>query len=94
MPVKLPGLPKNICPLGTRAQDCIDLEMGLENEEMEFRLKALRKRDSLEDNGFGDELMEMQQTIWPIEKLREKGFKIDTLFEYSDKNGLTMQWCQ
>ena len=58
-PVKLPGLPKTICRLGTRAQDCIDLEMGLENEETEFRLKALKKRDSLEENGFGDELLEM-----------------------------------
>ena len=68
--------------------------MGLENEKMEFKLKALRKRDSLEENGFGDELPEMQHTLWPIEKLREKGFKIDMLFEYSDKNGLTIQWYQ
>jgi hypothetical protein len=93
-PLALPGLPKSICRLGTRAQDCIDLETSLGSEEMDFRLKALRKRDSLEDNGFGDELAEMQQTIWPVKSLQKKGFKIDMLFEYKDENGPTLQWCQ
>jgi hypothetical protein len=61
---------------------------------MGFRLKALRKRDSLEENGFGDELAEMQQTVWPVKLLQDKGFNIDMLFEYQDKNGPTLQWCQ
>ena len=45
-PLTLPGLPKSLCRLGTRAQDCIDLETSLGSEEMGFRPKALRKRDS------------------------------------------------
>ena len=93
-PLALSCLPKSICRLGTRAQDCIDLETSLGSEEMDFRLKALRKRDSLEDNGFGDELAEMQQTIWPVKSLQKKSFKIDMLFEYKDENGPTLQWCQ
>jgi hypothetical protein len=48
----------------------------------------------LEDNGVGDELMEMQQVLWPVEQLRAKDFAIDMLFEYEDNNGSTLMWCQ
>jgi hypothetical protein len=27
------------------------------------------ERDKLEDSGIGDELMEMQQVLWPVEQL-------------------------
>ena len=89
-PLELPGLP-NICRIGTRAQDCIELEDALNSEDREFRLQALHKREKLEDDGFGDQLMEMQQNIWPVKSLRTSGFKIDKLFEYDDDE---LQWCQ
>jgi hypothetical protein len=34
----------------------------------------------LEDSGIGDELMEMQQLLWLVERLRLKDFAIDMLF--------------
>ena len=93
-PLKLPGLPKSLMHLGTRAQDCIEFETSLGSEEREFRLKALKKIESLEDNGFGDQLEGMQQTLWPVELLQEGGFKIDKLFEYKVGQEASLQWCQ
>ena len=61
-PLELPGLPK-LYKLGTRAQDCIDLETDLKTVSTEFRLGAMKKIAQLEDDGYGDELMEMQQTL-------------------------------
>jgi hypothetical protein len=46
----------------------------------------------LEDSGFGDELMEMQEVLLPIKRLRAKDFAM--LFEYKDDNGSTLMWCQ
>ena len=65
-----------MCKLGTKAQDCIDLEESLGSEERGFRLQALKKRESLQNNGFGDELEQMQQHLWPLEKLREGSLKL------------------
>ena len=93
-PLKLPGLPTSLLHLGTRAQDCIDLETLLGSEEREFRLEALRKIESLEENGFGDQLEGVQQTLWPVELLRAGEFKIDKLFEYKLGQEATLQWCQ
>ena len=66
-PIKLPGLPSNLKRLGTRAQDCVDLDVSLGSEERQFQLNAMRKCDQLEENGFGGHLSEMQQLIWPVE---------------------------
>ena len=52
------------------------------------------KQERLEDNFIGDELMEMQEMLWPIEWLRAKDFAIDMLFEYEDDDGSTLVWCQ
>jgi hypothetical protein len=32
------------------------------------------KQEILEDDGIGDELMEMQEILWPIKRLRAKEF--------------------
>ncbi len=48
----------------------------------------------MEDNGIGDELMEIQEMLWPIKRLRAKDFAIDMLFEYKDDDGSTLVWCQ
>jgi hypothetical protein len=45
-------------------------------------------------NGFGDQLMEMQQTSWAIDKIWKGSFKIDTCFTYGDEDGEILQWCQ
>jgi len=92
-PLELLGLP-NICRLGTRARDCVELEKALNSEGRDFRMQALQERERLEDNGFGDQLMEMQQTLWPVELLRTLRFKIDKLFEYKIDDDYALQWCQ
>ncbi len=48
----------------------------------------------MEDDGFGDKLMEMQKVLWLIERLRAKDFAIDMLFEYEDEDESTLMWCQ
>jgi hypothetical protein len=57
-------------------------------------MNAMVEQERLEDNGFGDELMEMQEVLWPIERLRAKDFDIDMLFEYKDEDGSTLRWYQ
>ena len=52
------------------------------------------ERDKLEDSGIGDELMEMQQVLWPVEQLWVKDFAIDMLFEYEEDDVSTLMWCQ
>ena len=42
------------------------------------------EQERLEDDGIGDEFMEMQEILWPIKRLRAKDFAIDMLFEYED----------
>jgi hypothetical protein len=52
------------------------------------------EQERLEDNGIGDELMEMQEMLWPIKRLRVKDLAIDMQLEYEDDNGSTLVWCQ
>jgi hypothetical protein len=53
------------------------------------------EQERLEDDGIGDELMEMQEILWPIiKRLRAKDFALDMLFEYEDNDGSTLVWCQ
>jgi hypothetical protein len=52
------------------------------------------EQERLEDDGIGDELMEMQEILWPIKRLRAKVFAIDMLFEYEDDDGSALLWCQ
>ena len=42
------------------------------------------EQERLEDDGIGDELMEMHEILWPIKRLRANDFAIDMLFEYED----------
>ncbi len=52
------------------------------------------EQDRLENSGIGDELMEMQQVLWSVERLRLKDFAIDMLFEYKDDDGSTLMQCR
>ena len=55
---------------------------------------AMAEQERLEDDGIGDELMEMQEILWPIKRLQGKDFAIDMLFEYEDDNGSMLVWGQ
>ena len=57
-PLELTGLPTQLVKvaLGTKADDCISLDMSEAKEDEYFRIAEMRKREKLEDSGFGDEL--------------------------------------
>jgi hypothetical protein len=63
-------------------------------KEERMRLNAMLEQDRRENSGFGDKLMEMQQTSWAIDKVRKGSFRIDMCFSYGDEDGNILQWCQ
>ncbi len=80
--------------LGTKSADLIQLDDEALAREESIRLNAMVERDQREDSGIGDQLMEMQQTSWAIDKIRMGPFKIDMCFSYGDDDGEILQWCQ
>ena len=61
--------------------------------EERVRLNALIERDRLEDSGYRDELMEMQENRWPLERIRNGTFeKIDMCFEMTHVGETILQW--
>jgi hypothetical protein len=92
-PLNLPGLP--VLPqLGTVAHDVTNLKKACTTASLQFRTDAMLEREMLEDSGFGDQLMEMQEILWPIEQSRAKHFAIDMLFELLGDKVLMLMWCQ
>jgi hypothetical protein len=69
--MNLPGLP-SLPTLGTVAHDVYALTEKNDDAGLQLRINAMVERERLEDNGIGDELMEMQVMLWPIERLRAK----------------------
>ncbi len=92
-PMNLPGLP-TLPALGTVAHDITTLEDQNNNAGLQLQINAMVEQERLEYDGIGDELMEMQEILWPIKRLRVNYFAIDMLFEYEDNNGSTLLWCQ
>ncbi len=74
-PIKLPTQPNSIA-LGTKAADLIQLDDGALAREEHIRLNAMLGRDQREDCGFGNQLMEMQQMSWAIDKIWKGSFKV------------------
>ena len=66
--MNLPGLP-TLPALGTVAHDITTLEDQNNNAGLQLRINAMVERERLEDDGIGDELMEMQEILWPIKRL-------------------------
>ena len=52
------------------------------------------EQDRRENSGFGDQLMEMQQTSWAVDKICMGPFIIDMCFSYGDDDGEVLQWCE
>ena len=50
---------------------------------------AMKKRDDRETDGVGNQLMEMQESSWLVEKISQGGFKINMCFHCQDE---TLQW--
>ena len=53
------------------------------------------ERDRLENQGYGDQLMEVQEFLWPVERIRNGTFKkLDMCFSYEHDGEKMLQWCQ
>ena len=92
-PVTLPRR-KDHGTIGDDSADLIALDNNKTAREQRIRLNGMKERERLEDIGFGDELMEMQEATPPIDKLRKGLFKIDMCFEYTEEGETILQWCQ
>ena len=94
-PVALPIVPE-MAKFGTVAADIVALNKSSLDEVTQFRLEAMIERERLESNGFGDELMELQEASWPLQRIRDgdEPFCIDMLFEYPVDDGVVLSWCQ
>jgi len=60
--MNLPGLP-TLPALGTVAHDITTLEDQNNNAGLQQRINDMVERERLEDDGIGDELMEMQEIL-------------------------------
>ncbi len=92
-PIKLPTRPDNYT-LKTKLADLLGLDNAVLTKEERMRLNAMLEQDRRKNSGFGDQLMEMQQTSWAIDKVRKGLFRIDMCFSYGDKDGDILQCCQ
>ena len=92
-PLNIPGCPK-LASLGTKAQDITTNDNSCINAEEQLRNNAINEQERREADGFGDQLMEMQQTSMPKINNNLIGYLIEMLFEYNDPDGSTLRWCQ
>ncbi len=63
-------------------------------KEEHIRLKAMLEQVRRENSGFGNQLMEIQQTSLAIDRICRGSFKIDMCFSYVDDDGNVLQWCR
>ena len=75
---------------------CVDaLDNYMLAKEERVRLNAMIERDRLQDSGYGDQIMEMQENSWPLEWIRNGTFEnIDMCFEMTDVGETILQWCR
>ena len=93
-PVNLPTRPDTFT-LGTKSANLLALENSILAREERVWLNVIIEKDILEDSGYGDQLMEMQENSWPLERIGNRTFeKIDMCFEMTDVGRTILQWCQ
>ena len=96
-PVDMPTRQK-MATLGTKAYDVIELDKNNDSAETRMRLDAIKERERLEDNGYGDRLQDYQASmpIFKNDELKAKPFRIEMLFDYkdNDEGGSTLVWAQ
>jgi hypothetical protein len=93
-PVGIPTRSNQKYKLGAKSEALIELDNSTLSEKEQIHLDAMKDRDRKESEGFGDQLMEMQETSWPLERIRKGYFKIDMCFDYKDNGESMLQWCQ
>ncbi len=96
-PMNLPNQP-SLPALETKASDIIDINVQSTEQNTQLWMDAYNKREHLEDEGFGDQLSDMQQYGWKIfdgNKLKSSPWGIDMLCKYIDNEcEPTYVWCQ
>ena len=81
--------------LGTKSADLVEIDNKKQAKEYLVRLNAMIERDRLENQGYGDQLMEVQEFLWPVERIRNGTFKkLDMCFSYEHDGEKMLQWCQ
>ncbi len=66
--IKLPARPDSFT-LGTKLTDLIELDNGAMARQECIRLNAMLEWGQRENSGFGNQLMEMQQMSWAVDKI-------------------------
>ena len=96
-PMNLPTRP-SLPTLGTKASDIVDMDLQSTQQNIQLRIDAYKERERLEEEGFGDQLSELEQFSWKIfdgSKLKSSPWGIDMLCEYVDDECERMYvWCQ
>jgi hypothetical protein len=88
-PIELPTRKNDSISLGTKSAALLELEEKRKEIAESVRSKAMKKKEGREEDGVGDQLMEMQESSWPVDKILKGGFKIDMCFHCVDG---TLQW--
>jgi hypothetical protein len=63
--MNLPTQP-SLSTLGTKASDIIDMDLQSTKQNTQLWMDAYKERECREDEGFGDQLSDMQQFSWKI----------------------------
>jgi hypothetical protein len=74
---EVPNQPQDSFMLGTKSSILIQLDDEALAKEEHIRLNAMLERDQRENSGFVDQLMEMMQPSWAVNKIWKGLFKID-----------------
>ncbi len=90
-PMNLPGLP-TLPALGTVAHDITTLEEENNNAGLQLRINAMVEQERLEDDGIGDELMEMQEQLCGLSKDCEQKI-LQLTCCLSMRTTMGVRWC-
>ena len=85
-PLTLPS-PPEMQSLGTKSKLVMNMKSRDENNLAEFKVKTYAKRDRREADGVGDRWSEMQRSVMLDIDSMLIGFRIEVLFEYTERDG-------
>ena len=68
-PIYLPTRAHSGLSIGTESSALKSLNKSILCGKERIHLEAMKKQDALEDGGFGDQLEEMKETSWPLDRI-------------------------
>jgi hypothetical protein len=66
--------------LGTKSAGLVELDNSMLQQRQQIRINAMKEREFCYSNGFWDQLNEIQETSWPVERILRGGFKLTCAF--------------